>query len=136
MKVLFWNLYGLGRVGKLRAVGRLTDIHIIDVCFLLEIKIKTCTDSFIFRVWNNNNVNWAYNEAEGSRGGMIALWDDTNFQVSFVEYGYGWIGLYDQHMQSGFICAIVGVYAPCSMSENMGSSETCVSSNMPFLFHG
>ncbi|KAG6740224.1 hypothetical protein POTOM_055664 [Populus tomentosa] len=117
MKVLSWNLCGLGRAGKLRAVSRLIDIHNIEVCFLLETKIKTCTDSLIFRVWNNSNVNWACNEAEGSRGGMIALWDDTKFQVSSVEYGYGWIGLYGQHMQSGFICAIVGVYAPCSMSE-------------------
>ena len=57
---------------------------IINMCFLLEIKIKTCTDSFIFHVWNNSNVNWACNEAEGSRGGMIALWDDTKFQVSSV----------------------------------------------------
>ncbi|KAG6778967.1 hypothetical protein POTOM_015330 [Populus tomentosa] len=106
-----------GRARKLRAVGKLIDIHNIDVCFLLETKIKTCTDSFIFRVRNNSNVNWACNEAGGSRGGMIALWDDTKFQVLSVEYGYGWIGLYGQHMQSGFICAIVGVYAPCSMSE-------------------
>jgi hypothetical protein len=102
-------------IGKLRAVGRLIDTHNIDVCFLLETKIKTCTDSFIFRVWNNSNVNWACNEAEGSRGGIIALWDDTKFQVSSVEYGYGWIGLYGQHMQSGFVCAVVGVYAPCSL---------------------
>jgi len=115
MKVLSWNLCGLGRAGKLRAVGRLIDAHNIDVCFLLETKIKTCTDSFIFRVWNNSNVNWACNEAEGSRGGIIALWDDTKFQVSSVEYGYGWIGLYGQHMQSGFVCAVVGVYAPCSL---------------------
>lgn len=57
MKVLSWNLCGLGRAGKLRAVGRLIDTHNIDVCFLLETKIKTCTDSFIFRVWNNSNVN-------------------------------------------------------------------------------
>lgn len=87
MKVLSWNLCGLGRAGKLRAVGRLIDIHNIDVCFFLETKIKTCTDSFIFHVWNNSNVNWACNEAKGSRRGMIAL--DTKFQVSSVEYGYG-----------------------------------------------
>lgn len=48
---------------------------------------------------------------------MIALWDDTKFQVLSVEYGYRWIGLYGQHMQSGFICAIVGVYIACSMSK-------------------
>jgi len=60
-------------------VGRLIDTHNIDVCFLLETKIKTCTDSFLFCVWNNINVNWACYEAEGSRGGMIALWDDTKF---------------------------------------------------------
>jgi hypothetical protein len=123
MKVLSWNLYGLGRAGKLRAVGRLIDTHNIDVCFLLETKIKTCTDFFIFRVWNNNNVNWACNDAEGSRGGMIALWDDTKFQVFSVKYGYGWIGLYNQHMQSGFICAVVGVYAFCSLLEKLGSLE-------------
>ena len=72
IKVFSWNLCGLGRAGKLRAVGKLIDIHNIDVCFLLETKIKTCTDYFIFRVWNSN-VNWACNEARGSRGGMIAL---------------------------------------------------------------
>jgi len=38
MKVLSWNLCGLGRAEKLRAVGRLIDTHNIDVCFLLETK--------------------------------------------------------------------------------------------------
>ena len=136
MKVLSWNLCGLGRAGKLRAVGRLIDTHNIDVCFLLETKIKTCTDSFIFHVWNNSNVNWACNEAEGSRGGIIALWDDTKFQVSSVEYGYGWIGLYGQHMQSGFICAIVGVMPLVLCQKNGIFGTTYVSSDMPFLLRG
>jgi hypothetical protein len=50
-------LYGLGRPGKLWVVDRLIAIYNIDVCFLLEKKIKTYTDSFILRGWNNNNVN-------------------------------------------------------------------------------
>ncbi|KAG6753615.1 hypothetical protein POTOM_041597 [Populus tomentosa] len=79
MKVLSWNLCGLGRAGKLRVVGRLIDIHNIEVCFLLETKIKTCTDSLIFRVWNNSNVNWACNEAEGSRGGRFRFIKKLSF---------------------------------------------------------
>jgi len=66
---------------------------------------------------------------------MIALWDDTKFQILSVEYGYGWIGLYGQNMQSGFICDIVGIpLVLCPKNEIFGT--TCVSSDMPFLFRG
>jgi len=45
------------------------------------------------------------------------MWKNTNFEVSNIEYGHGWIGLYGKHVHSDFHCFVIGIYAPCNYQD-------------------
>ena len=84
----------------------------IDVCFLLETKLANCSIGFVSRIWNENHMNWFSNDAQGSKEGLLAMWKNTNFEVSNIEYGHGWIDLYGKHVHNYFHCFVIGIYAP------------------------
>ena len=42
------------------------------------------------------------------------MWKNTNFEVSNIEYGHGWIFLYGKHVHNDFHCFVIGIYAPCN----------------------
>lgn len=52
---------------------------------------------------------------------LLTLWDDAKFQVHSIEYGDGLIGLLGQHVESSFRCAVVGIYAPCTVHQRQSS---------------
>lgn len=57
------------------------------------------------------------NIAEGRKGGLLASWNQSKFEVANMEYGLGWVALFGAHKASGFRCVAVGIYAPCCTRE-------------------
>jgi hypothetical protein len=45
------------------------------------------------------------------------MWKNTNFEVSNIEYGHGWIDLYGKHVHNDFHCFVIGIYAPCNYQD-------------------
>ena len=119
MQILSWNSCGLGLARKKRTVSKLIRDFDIEVCFLFETKLQSYSDRLVFQLWSVNNVSWFGNEAEGTKGGILAMWDNSKFAVSLVEYGYGWIGLFGQNALIGFLGAVVGVYASCNQANRL-----------------
>jgi exonuclease III len=119
MQILSWNSCGLGLARKKRTVSKLIRDFDIEVCFLFETKLQSYSDRLVFQLWSVNNVSWFGNEAEGTKGGILAMWDNSKFAVSSVEYGHGWIGLFGQNVLTGFSGAVVGVYAPCNQADRL-----------------
>jgi len=66
----------------------------VGICFLLETKKNNYCDSFIRNLWNIAAVKWAFLESIGKSGGIIAMWENSIFEVNFVEFG----GAVDQPM--------------------------------------
>jgi exonuclease III len=117
MNILSWNSCGLGMMRKRRRITKLITEYQIDICFLLETKLANCSIGFVSRIWNENHVSWSSNDAQGSKGGLLAMWKNTNFEVSNIEYGHGWIGLYGKHVHSDFHCFVIGIHAPCNYQD-------------------
>jgi hypothetical protein len=100
---------------KHKAISKVLHTHDVEVCFLLETKMPTCTNSMIYKIWNGKEVKWWTLDSEGRSGGMLALWDKSKFNAHIVEYVSGWIALYGKHMATKSNCDVVGVYAHCSI---------------------
>ena len=94
MQILSWNSCGLGFARKKRTISKLIMDFDIEVCFLFETKLQSYSGRLVFRLWNVNNISWFGNEAEATKGDIMAMWDNSKLAVSSVEYGYGWIGLF------------------------------------------
>nr|XP_034910848.1 uncharacterized protein LOC118046164 [Populus alba] len=73
--------------------------------------------TLVLRLWNAPSVSWFGNIAEGRKGGLFALWNQSKFEVANIEYGHGWVALFGAHKASGFRCVAVGIYAPCCTRE-------------------
>lgn len=51
MRIVFWNVRGLGTEVKIAMVRRLVSKHRVDVCFLQESKLEIVSGDFIRRIW-------------------------------------------------------------------------------------
>jgi hypothetical protein len=81
MQILSWNSCGLGLARKKRIVSKLIRDFDIEVCLLFETKLQSYSDRLVFQLWSINNVSWFGNEVEGTKGGILAMWDNSKFAV-------------------------------------------------------
>jgi exonuclease III len=114
MNIISWNSCGLGMIRKQRRITKLITEYKIDICFLQETKLANYSIDFVSRIWNENHVSWFSNNAQGSKGGLLVMWKNTNFEVSNIEYDHVWIGLYGKHVHNDFHCFVIGIYALCN----------------------
>jgi hypothetical protein len=71
MKGLFWNIRGLGQLGRIPAlVGRLRDNH-VDFVGVIETKKREYTAGFLRSLTSNIPFNWCSLSARGSARGIL-----------------------------------------------------------------
>jgi hypothetical protein len=104
----------------------------VGICFLLETKKNNCCDSFIRNLWNIATIKWTSLESVGKSRGIIAMWDNSVFEVNSIEFGGQWISLCGTHIPSSFNCMIVGVYAASSVKERADLWEEIITLKFAF----
>lgn len=68
MRMLSYNVRGLGSVAKCRDVGDIIRKKRVDFCMLQESK-KEEVDEFLCKsIWTEGNFSWAYRGSEGVPG--------------------------------------------------------------------
>lgn len=77
MKILGWNVRGLGLREKRGAIRRLIRKNMIDVLFIQESKREELSASFIREIWGPSDLDFFSKPAGGSSGGLIMLWTLT-----------------------------------------------------------
>ncbi|KAL8499456.1 hypothetical protein ACS0TY_022426 [Phlomoides rotata] len=115
MKMLTYNIRGLGSKAKRRECRELISRYNIDFCCIQETKLEM-VDSFVCRaIWGQGNFNWSFKPSEGRAGGIISIWNSDKFICSsswFMEDAIVVNGFWksdDSH------CVIINVYAPCPL---------------------
>jgi exonuclease III len=82
MIILTWNIRGLGREEKRRAVKNLVQCHKPYMVFIQETKLNYF-DSRIVKALGGSILSKGIGvEAVGSAGGLITLWDEEFFEVT------------------------------------------------------
>ncbi|KAL8536826.1 hypothetical protein ACS0TY_012121 [Phlomoides rotata] len=66
MKVLSFNVKGLGKKGKRRRIREMLSKHKIDVCCFQETKMEKMIDDICKSILGDDRLDWACKDSEGS----------------------------------------------------------------------
>ena len=82
MKILSWNVHGLGsRVKRAIIKESVRRNKIDDVLLIQETKLRTVSDSLVKEVWGRSLSYWCCREAVGAAGGIIVMWSSRAFSL-------------------------------------------------------
>ncbi|KAL4277961.1 hypothetical protein GQ457_03G002160 [Hibiscus cannabinus] len=118
------NLEGLGAGEKVLAVKKLIREHIFDMVLLQETKKSSFAEEEVRRLWYDDEVDFRFSAAEGRSGGLISVWDKNVFQVESSVIHKRFIFLKGKWLKQGFITAVLNIYGPCVLSEQVELWET------------
>ena len=73
MKIISWNIRGLGSRKKRRVVKDFLRFQNLDVVMFQETKREVCDRRFVGSVWLVRNKEWAALPACGASGGILII---------------------------------------------------------------
>lgn len=74
MKLLSWNIRGLGGVEKHREVRLLVGEKLPWIVCLQETKLSVFSSALVASLWGNSNFNFSFRPSEGASGGLLIMW--------------------------------------------------------------
>lgn len=110
MNCLFWNVRGVGKGEKCISIRNLVKRNKISLLGMVETKHRHSFRRRVRRMWGNDGYDWCESHASDTHsGGIIAIWDTTEFLVSQKIIGDRWIVL-DGHLKGSFDCCVGIIY--------------------------
>ncbi|XP_026402743.1 uncharacterized protein LOC113298262 isoform X2 [Papaver somniferum] len=76
LKVLSWNIRGLGQDPKVVAVRNVILKNNPAIVTIQESKWEVIDDKLIRSLWGSNRCNYVYQASEGASGGIIIMWKE------------------------------------------------------------
>lgn len=113
MKLLSYNLRGLGGWEKRREVQRLVREKSPLVFCIQETKLQQIDDNTCRSLWGSESVGYSYRPSIGAAGGIITLWSSLEVDVSVTMSLENVLIIKGRFLNSGVDFAIANVYAPC-----------------------
>lgn len=133
MKILSWNLRGLGAKVKKSALRKLINSHSPKFVFIQETKLESIKPGLINSIWNNNDTESAFSPSIGQSGGLISMWSTSYFSCDSVETQRHWIAISGCIQSIKFPCTLINIYNPCCPEDRslVWSELTSFCSNLP-----
>ncbi|KAK2421839.1 DNA-(apurinic or apyrimidinic site) endonuclease [Trifolium repens] len=115
MKIVSWNVRGLGRVDKRKEVRKLVgEKNPLIVC-LQETKLQACDDFLCKSVWGDSPCSFSFRPSAGASGGLLTIWDTTEVEVwSSINRDHV-LWYHGQFLKIGEEFWVANVYAPCDL---------------------
>lgn len=114
MKVLSWNVQGLGSMEHCLVMKNMLHKYKVQIALIKESKLSLISDSVAKELWGSRHVGWSCADAVGSTGGILLLLDSCHVSVS-----YSWKGEFsisavveDHRMSKKWLMSFV--YGPTS----------------------
>jgi exonuclease III len=139
MKIISWNIRGLGGLEKRKEVRKLVGDLRPSILCLQETKLQTCDNSLCLSLWGNSPHAFSFRPSAGASGGILTLWDSSEVEVWTSESRDHVLWCHGRFITSGEEFHVVNVYAPCeegakqrlwvSLStrlQSLGGSRVCV----------
>ena len=108
-----YNIRGLGRGIKWASIRNLVGKFHIDLLCLQETKKEVLDKAACQLLWGQPDVAWEWQPAVNAAGGLLCVWNNSNFQVDFRFSDKDFImlgGVWLPQMQR---VVVINVYAPC-----------------------
>jgi len=115
MKIVSWNVRGLGGFAKRREVTQLVREKQPFILCIQETKLVLLDVQSCIALWGDVNVDFSFQPSVGASGGLATLWDKKEVDV--------WLSMSFEHMlviagkfvKSGEQFILFNVYAPCDV---------------------
>ncbi|KAK8680604.1 hypothetical protein V6N13_109545 [Hibiscus sabdariffa] len=117
MRIISWNVRGLGSAAKRRGVRDLLRKQNCDMAILLESKWEVVTQWFMAMVWPGDVFEFAFVPSVGASGGILIVWDSSKFCLEFLDIFPHCAVIKGSWVVDRFSCGVMAVYAPCGLSE-------------------
>ncbi|GMI96143.1 hypothetical protein HRI_003283600 [Hibiscus trionum] len=82
--ILSWNIRGIRKREKIRAVNQLISSQHPKVILLQETKLEVINGKLVKRLWNLDRAQFSFSPFFGSAGGLLSIWDPDWIQVSQI----------------------------------------------------
>lgn len=130
MKIVSWNVRGVGRAGKRGVIKEVLRSIGPDIVILQETKKERLDDKVVGSLWKSRHRSWVALPSLGRSGGIVIIWDSRavkvtecmigNFSVTIkieAEGGDWWLtGVYgpnDYRIRKGFWEELFGLHELC-----------------------
>ncbi|GMI84708.1 hypothetical protein HRI_002140100 [Hibiscus trionum] len=110
--LICWNVRGLGKPEKVRAVTKVVKSKKAKMAFLQESKMSLFAPSLIKRLKGRLFSECVFSPSVGASGGLISLWDGNFFRVRSSMVTDRWIGLVGLFVSCSSECLLINLYAP------------------------
>ncbi|XP_028091886.1 uncharacterized protein LOC114292178 [Camellia sinensis] len=111
MKILSWNVRGLGRADRRQRIKEFLSQKYVDMVLLQETKRSCMDESGVRSLWPIDSVEFMEVGADGSAGGLLCVWDPLIFSLKECRCFRSFI-LLAGIMHSSINCVICNIYAP------------------------
>ncbi|KAL8496651.1 hypothetical protein ACS0TY_020372 [Phlomoides rotata] len=112
MKMLSYNIRGVGRKAKKKEIRELVNNWKVDACFIQESKLEKVDGKICRRLWGKGNFGWAFKQAEGRAGGLISIWNEEKFISTSSWDALGILVVNGIWKEDGKRCTFVNIHAP------------------------
>ncbi|GAU37762.1 hypothetical protein TSUD_102790 [Trifolium subterraneum] len=120
MKIISWNVRGLGGIEKRKEVCRLVvDQNPFFLC-LQESKLQTCDVFLCSTLWGNSPHDFSYHPSVGASGGLLSIWDSNEVEVWSTKSREHVLWCHGRFIKSGEDFSVANVYAPCDDGAKQG----------------
>lgn len=88
MKIIAWNVRGLGSPAKRAIIKNVLSSACPDVIILSETKLMNINKFLVKSLWSSISIDWVCLDAIGSSGGILIMWDALNINVTSSVCGH------------------------------------------------
>ncbi|KAL4302917.1 hypothetical protein GQ457_10G009840 [Hibiscus cannabinus] len=117
LKIISWNIRGIIRKEKRRAVNGLFQKFRPNFVLIQETKLEVFSVFEIRRLWSSSVLDYALSPSIGSASGLLSMWDTGYFQVDDKIIRPRFIVLIGCIKHKNFTCGILNVYGPTVEAE-------------------
>lgn len=117
MKMLNYNIRGLGSQVKRRELQMLIRSHKIEICCVQETKMEDISEEVCREIWGPVRLGWGKKDAVGRSGGMLITWNSEVFNCSSIWCMEGAVIMNRFYGLERIECCIINVYVPSVLEE-------------------
>jgi len=116
MKIISWNVRGLGGFEKKREVSQLVREKKSFILCIQETKLSVIDGLVCKSIRGDTNVDFSFQASRGASGGLVTLWDVKEVEVWSSSQLEHVLGIHGRFVKSGEEFFMLNVHAPCDIS--------------------
>ena len=140
MKIIFWNIRGMGQLARVRQLKELMSQEKVDIIGIHETIKQSFSSQELERLSLGGPFSWNWVPSRGHSGGILMGVKEDLLQVENWEQGEFFVGTTVRHRILNFRWDVLVVYGPANHELSMSFLEElrmrCQETELPLMIGG